>query len=310
VSGAPRGRVRGAYDPVILGVGDLLNPVARPVVESDEWGQADQREGRGGVAEKDEDRPPQPPGAGWEVRSPAAADDEPVPEQGEGSHRDDVWQAVAPRVAPSDTGAPQGGCDDRDDQESGGVWRPDERPDHAAHQPLAARRGQQRQRRQRRRGLEDPLADPVRGRRTEPLRRKAVDGLPRAKDAPRTQRLLEPCLPAVPDMRADVPPHLQEQLTERHGVHPFTQKRSCGRRSAGTQGSGTASPLLTIALFGGLALATAPACTTAARAPAPCTAYLGVTMAHFVIDAGIWRLRDEFPRQFLTSRLPYLLGRP
>jgi hypothetical protein len=33
-------------------------------------------------------------------------------------------------------------------------------------------------------------------------------------------------------------------------------------------------------------------------------------MAHFVIDAGIWRLRDEFPRQFLTSRLPYLLGRP
>lgn len=37
-------------------------------------------------------------------------------------------------------------------------------------------------------------------------------------------------------------------------------------------------------------------------------AYLGVVMAHFVIDAGLWRLRDEFPRSFLTRRLPYLLA--
>ena len=36
-------------------------------------------------------------------------------------------------------------------------------------------------------------------------------------------------------------------------------------------------------------------------------AYLGVVMAHFVIDAGIWRLRDSFPRQMLTARVPYLL---
>lgn len=36
-------------------------------------------------------------------------------------------------------------------------------------------------------------------------------------------------------------------------------------------------------------------------------AYLGVVSAHFVIDAGLWRLRDEFPRRFLTQRLPYLL---
>ena len=35
--------------------------------------------------------------------------------------------------------------------------------------------------------------------------------------------------------------------------------------------------------------------------------YLGVVMAHFVIDAGLWRLRDPFPRQFLASRTPYLL---
>jgi len=37
-------------------------------------------------------------------------------------------------------------------------------------------------------------------------------------------------------------------------------------------------------------------------------AYLGLVMAHFVIDAGLWRLRDEFPRSFLTRRLPYLLA--
>jgi hypothetical protein len=36
--------------------------------------------------------------------------------------------------------------------------------------------------------------------------------------------------------------------------------------------------------------------------------YLGIVMAHFVVDAGIWRLRDPFPRQFLTARLPFLLG--
>jgi len=39
-------------------------------------------------------------------------------------------------------------------------------------------------------------------------------------------------------------------------------------------------------------------------------AYLGVVMAHFVIDAGLWRLRDPFPRKFLASRAPYLLRSP
>jgi hypothetical protein len=37
-------------------------------------------------------------------------------------------------------------------------------------------------------------------------------------------------------------------------------------------------------------------------------AYLGVVMAHFVIDAGIWRLREPFPRQFMASHVPYLLA--
>jgi hypothetical protein len=38
--------------------------------------------------------------------------------------------------------------------------------------------------------------------------------------------------------------------------------------------------------------------------------FLGAVMAHFVIDAGLWRLRDEFPRLFLTSRLPFLIPPP
>jgi len=36
-------------------------------------------------------------------------------------------------------------------------------------------------------------------------------------------------------------------------------------------------------------------------------AYLGAVMAHFVIDASLWRLRDPFPRAFLAARVPGLL---
>ena len=36
-------------------------------------------------------------------------------------------------------------------------------------------------------------------------------------------------------------------------------------------------------------------------------AYLGIVMSHFVVDAGLWRLRDAFPRRFLAGRVPYLL---
>jgi hypothetical protein len=36
--------------------------------------------------------------------------------------------------------------------------------------------------------------------------------------------------------------------------------------------------------------------------------YLGVVMAHFVVDAGLWRLRDRFPRALLGARVPELVG--
>jgi hypothetical protein len=35
-------------------------------------------------------------------------------------------------------------------------------------------------------------------------------------------------------------------------------------------------------------------------------AYLGVVMAHFVIDAGIWRMSDPLARKFLTENVPFL----
>jgi len=36
-------------------------------------------------------------------------------------------------------------------------------------------------------------------------------------------------------------------------------------------------------------------------------AYLGAVMAHFVIDAGLWRMRDPLARRFVATHLPYLV---
>jgi hypothetical protein len=66
--------------------------------------------------------------------------------------------------------------------------------------------------------------------------------------------------------------------------------------------------LVNIALVGGAALALA---SDQLKAGVPVNAlfglFLGAVMAHFVIDAGLWRMREEFPRTFLMSRLPYLV---
>jgi hypothetical protein len=64
-----------------------------------------------------------------------------------------------------------------------------------------------------------------------------------------------------------------------------------------------------VALIGGVALSAAshlhggPAAERFAFG-----AYLGLVMVHFVVDAGLWRLRDPFPRAFLSSRVPYLVA--
>jgi hypothetical protein len=66
--------------------------------------------------------------------------------------------------------------------------------------------------------------------------------------------------------------------------------------------------LVNIALVGGAALALA---SDQLKDGPPVNAlfglFLGAVMAHFVIDAGLWRMREEFPRAFLGSRLPYLV---
>jgi len=38
--------------------------------------------------------------------------------------------------------------------------------------------------------------------------------------------------------------------------------------------------------------------------------YLGAVMAHFVIDAGLWRMRDPLARRFVSAHLPYLVPAP
>jgi hypothetical protein len=66
--------------------------------------------------------------------------------------------------------------------------------------------------------------------------------------------------------------------------------------------------LLNLGLLGGLLLSAASHLHNApAIGRAVFGAYLGVVMTHFVIDAGIWRLREPFPRAFMTSRLPFLV---
>ncbi|HTS99947.1 MAG TPA: hypothetical protein VMI33_25365 [Streptosporangiaceae bacterium] len=72
--------------------------------------------------------------------------------------------------------------------------------------------------------------------------------------------------------------------------------------------------MLRLAALGNLALAGGAALAAASHrhgaAPAGRLvfgAYLGVVMAHFVVDASLWRLRDPAPRAFLAARVPGLL---
>jgi hypothetical protein len=67
--------------------------------------------------------------------------------------------------------------------------------------------------------------------------------------------------------------------------------------------------LATAALMGGAALNLASHLHTGGSIDrAVYGAYLGAVMAHFVVDAGLWRLRDPAPRAFLNSRVPGLLA--
>jgi hypothetical protein len=66
--------------------------------------------------------------------------------------------------------------------------------------------------------------------------------------------------------------------------------------------------LCNIALIGGSLLSLASdGLSSGAEARFSYGLFLGAVMAHFVVDAGLWRMRAEFPRAFLTARLPFLV---
>jgi hypothetical protein len=102
-------------------------------------------------------------------------------------------------------------------------------------------------------------------------------------------------------------------LTVAHGLQYLLLMAllAAGRQPRGRAGiahTAQLAALCNVALLGGAALSVAS--DQLAAGPAMRWLYglfLGAVMAHFVIDAGLWRLRDEFPRRFLRSRLPYLL---
>jgi hypothetical protein len=78
--------------------------------------------------------------------------------------------------------------------------------------------------------------------------------------------------------------------------------------SVGARRVASLAALINIALLGGAALAVASG--QAAGSPPVRVLFglfLGAVMAHFVVDAGLWRMREEFPRAFLRSRLPFLM---
>ena len=83
-----------------------------------------------------------------------------------------------------------------------------------------------------------------------------------------------------------------------------------GGRGRSRRGSELAA-LCNIALLGGAALSVASDQLTAGPGlRALYGVFLGAVMAHFVIDAGLWRMRAEFPRLFVVSRLPFLIPAP
>ena len=102
-------------------------------------------------------------------------------------------------------------------------------------------------------------------------------------------------------------------LTIAHGLQYLLL---AGLLAASGNGTGYARTLrlallLNVVLIGGAVVAAASHLDgSAGIARAGYGAYLGVVMSHFVIDAGLWRLRDPFPRRFLTGRLPYLFRAP
>ncbi len=103
-------------------------------------------------------------------------------------------------------------------------------------------------------------------------------------------------------------------LTIAHGLQYLLLMGMLAGGSAGSRGGGSGrrigrlAVLCDIALLGGALLSAASDQATAPGAGKILFGvFLGAVMAHFVVDAGLWRMREEFPRAFLSGRLPYLV---
>jgi hypothetical protein len=98
-------------------------------------------------------------------------------------------------------------------------------------------------------------------------------------------------------------------LTIAHGLQYLLLMVLVAAGGAGR--AGQLAMLANIALAGGAVLSVASDQLTAGPVlRALFGVFAGAVMAHFVVDAGLWRLRADFPRAFLRDRLPYLLAAP
>jgi hypothetical protein len=98
-------------------------------------------------------------------------------------------------------------------------------------------------------------------------------------------------------------------LTIAHGLQYLVLLGFIGVARQRTRAYAVAA-LLTIALLGGALLHDASHKHGASSGieRALFGAFLGVTMAHFVVDAGWWRLRDPAARRFVQAYVPELVG--
>jgi hypothetical protein len=96
-------------------------------------------------------------------------------------------------------------------------------------------------------------------------------------------------------------------LTIAHGAQYLLLISLVAGSGRGTARALRLALLANVVVFGGAALAMASHLHgSAGIVRGLYGAYLGAVMGHFVVDAGLWRLRDPSSRDFLARRAPYL----
>ena len=169
--------------------------------------------------------------------------------------------------------------------------------------------------------LQLPLPQEVRGAlaggpggRVRGLRARGAD----PADAPAARRAARVVLRRLPDCAAVRAAGIRVHVAVRRGGGPDDRARAAVPAAHGDAGGGRPRPGPAAVAAGG-AVQHRPHRRVAAvaglgRADGSVPGcrfifgiFLGTVMAHFVVDAGLWRMRAEFPRAFLTARLPFLV---